>query len=449
MHTTVPETRTAMLEHKPALHPVFRAAFVALEQAGVRWCLLRTPSNLEAPTDDVDLLVARSDAGRIRDLLGPLGLVPLPGHDYTDEAFFLMYHPPTDRWIKVHTNTSLSFGRYQVHWAGLEQACLARRRRDGALVLPDPDDAFWLLLLHCLLDKRGTFANHHRERLAELVGSGSMDGPVAQKFETIYPAGWDGPRILESVRNGNWAGLRDLAPSLQKAWIRKHPIGSGIRAATYLLSRLTRRLRAMPRRRGLSAALLGPDGAGKSTLAAGICHTFGLPARSVYMGLRLGGAAGEVRADTRIGRLVLRPVDIAVRPLLLWRRYLTARYHQALGRLVIFDRYIFDALLPPRPPFVLAKRVQNWLLSRTCPTPDLVYLLDVPGSVMFLRKGEQSPVLLEERRQQFLALAERIPQLELEIVDAAHDPDTLRIDVTSRIWLKYHAHWRSDQSTTP
>src|SRR5947208_14851621 len=50
-------------------------------------------------------------------------------------------------------------------------------------------------------------------------------------------------------------------------------------------SRLMDKLWDLRRRRGLSIALLGPDGAGKSTLAMGIQHSFVFPVRLVYMGL--------------------------------------------------------------------------------------------------------------------------------------------------------------------
>ena len=64
------------------------------------------------------------------------------------------------------------------------------------------------------------------------------------------------------------------------------------------LGRGMRRLVASWPRRGPSVAVLGPDGAGKSTLTRGIADAFGLPARVVYMGLWQGedGAARPLPA---------------------------------------------------------------------------------------------------------------------------------------------------------
>jgi thymidylate kinase len=79
------------------------------------------------------------------------------------------------------------------------------------------------------------------------------------------------------------------------------------------------------------------------------------------------------------------------------------------------------------------------LLGRAIPTPDLVLILDAPGEIMFARKGEHSPDLLEEQRQRFLALLPRIPQA--EVVDVSRPEEEVRRDVINRIWRKYHALW--------
>ena len=122
------------------------------------------------------------------------------------------------------------------------------------------------------------------------------------------------------------------------------------------------------RRRGLAVALLGPDGAGKSTLAQAIAESFPLPVRVVYMGLWRDGV-GPLR-----------------RPLLAWRAYATGAWHRALGRTVVFDRYCYDAWLPPRGRFLALKRAYFAFLARTCPRPDLTFVLDLPTEIAEARK---------------------------------------------------------------
>ena len=61
-------------------------------------------------------------------------------------------------------------------------------QRHGALVRLAPDEAFWVTLLHGLLDK-GVIAPRHRESLHELAASARPDGPLGQVVARACPAG--------------------------------------------------------------------------------------------------------------------------------------------------------------------------------------------------------------------------------------------------------------------
>ena len=64
-------------------------------------------------------------------------------------------------------------------------------------------------------------------------------------------------------------------------------------------------------------------------------------------------------------------------------------------------------------------------------------MLDVPGSVMYARKGERSPELLENQRRRFLALSKRLPHA--TVLDAAGAEDVVRAEAVARIWRRYVA----------
>jgi thymidylate kinase len=116
-------------------------------------------------------------------------------------------------------------------------------------------------------------------------------------------------------------------------------------------------------------------------------------------------------------------------------RYLEGRYHQTRGRLVVFDRYCYDARVPPAQRLRWAGRLSRWLLAHACPAPDLVLVLDAPGEVAFRRKGEHTVGRLERERQGYLALRRQVPRL--QVVDAARDVAAVRSDVVDRIGLSY------------
>ncbi|MGI8873350.1 MAG: hypothetical protein ACR2KP_03290 [Egibacteraceae bacterium] len=172
---------------------------------------------------------------------------------------------------------------------------------------------------------------------------------------------------------------------------------------------------AWPLGRGISIALVGPDGAGKSTMAAALRDVIGAPAVSVYMGLY------------QRGRRFRSPMPGLKLALLLWQRWsrwLVGRTQQARGRVVIFDRYAVDALLPTDRPLPWNGRARRFLLAHACPKPDLLVLLEAPGAMLHARPGSGDPEAPERRRRQYLALRERLP--EIVVLDASRDIDALR-----------------------
>lgn len=212
-----------------------------------------------------------------------------------------------------------------------------------------------------------------------------------------------------------------------------HPaVGAPLPGRATPVGRVASLARGLPRlgggwpRRGLSVAVMDPDGAGRSTLAGAVAAGYGQPARVVYMGLWQG--EGE-RPGSALPAAVL---AAARRPFRSWRRAAVALYHQARGRLVVFDRHPYDALLPPRPPHVALKRVFFTLLARTVPAPSLVLVLDLPAEVIARRRPEEDPAALAAARADYLALAARLPQA--MVLDADRPPDALRAAALDRIW---------------
>ncbi|HET7051114.1 MAG TPA: hypothetical protein VFI54_22795, partial [Solirubrobacteraceae bacterium] len=88
-------TVSAPPEDRLGLRPLLREVFVALDRAGVRWCLLRGAEGPDMPAGDVDLLVARDDAARLTDAIAPLGFARLPAWGYGSHRFHLGYDAAT------------------------------------------------------------------------------------------------------------------------------------------------------------------------------------------------------------------------------------------------------------------------------------------------------------------------------------------------------------------
>lgn len=170
-------------------------------------------------------------------------------------------------------------------------------------------------------------------------------------------------------------------------------------------------------RPGFSLAIIGADGVGKSTMAAMLTSSFPGPPLTVHMGLYTDGQH----------RYVLPGVSFLARLLRRRRAWRRAEAHRRAGRLVIFDRYATDALLPPPAGATWWRRWRRRLLATVCPAPDLSVLLDAPGSVLAHRIGG-SVDRHEQRRQAYLQLRTRSAH-EIVVLDASRDPGEVVDDV--------------------
>jgi thymidylate kinase len=410
----------------PEADGLLQVVFTALDDASVRWCLLRGHTDDRPPDGsdgDVDLLVARTDMPRAEAVLKSCRLVPLAAYGRGSHRFFLGFDPGVGAFIELDIVTELAFGPHFILQTGAEAHCLAVRRREGTAWVLRREDEFWARLLHCVLDKRAV-DEQHAKRLSQLAGLASLDSPLVAAWpeQTDLLTG-----LLAAAQAGDWDIAVRQGAVLERLVHRRERVRATRRLVGAMVLRAVERPLQAWSRRGISVALLGPDGAGKSTLARGIQSSFYFPVRCVYMGLW-----ARREAVSSKPRVVL---EIVFRPLVIWRRYLESLRHRSLGRLVVFDRYIYDAMLPPTGSLVQLKRLYFWLLSRLCPPPHLVLVLDVPGRVMHLRKAEHDVERLEADREQFRRLLGRLANAEL--VDADRPADVVLADVLDRIWRRY------------
>ncbi len=192
-------------------------------------------------------------------------------------------------------------------------------------------------------------------------------------------------------------------------------------------------------------ALVGADGAGKTTLAEALVDQF--PGRVVYLYMGANAASSNIalpstrlvyalkvrlerkarrergdssnepislhgiehRRDTRgslwaAARLVNRIAEETMRQIVSW-------FHQARGSLVIYDRhFLFDSSSAGGPKRRLSERIHIWFLEHIYPKPHLVLFLDAPADVLYSRKQEVPKDYLENRRRAFLARGSSMPE---------------------------------------
>jgi thymidylate kinase len=220
---------------------------------------------------------------------------------------------------------------------------------------------------------------------------------------------------------------------------------------------------------GFTVALIGPDGAGKTTVARELEQLLAIPVKYIYMGVnpdssnyllpttravhavrRRHGARpdtsgprdsrgpdrapprGSLKRALRSGRSFLRLGNRLAEE---WHRALVALLHRRRGSIVVFDRHFFADYyaydVSARPRRSASRRLHGFVLSRVYPRPDLAIYLDAPAEILLERKGEGTVESLERRRREYLELGKILQ--EFAIVDASRPLDMVTRDVADVI----------------
>lgn len=430
--------------------------FQALEEKAIRYALLRGFEELSRKTTikEVDLLVERSQLDHFARVIGKLGFRSLPSWGYEPHHFFVAYDSLSNRWIKLDVVTELVYGA-PVRWLKVDFSglCLTRRQRKEPTYVLAPADEFVSLLLHCLLDK-GRFREQRRNKLTFLHRQ-ALDHPeiandIEKLLQAYFPSSLNRERIFRYIEENRWDKLISYRRRLTGKLFRIQPFANLTR---YFTTRLMRRLRplmiAFTRQyQGLWVAFLAPDGGGKTTLVHSLLKEQFLRASLIYMGTNPDSSTVGFpttfwlkkqlrRLEANGGKFLLKPLKAIAylnRLLEQWYRVISGLCYKIIGRTVVFDRFIYDSSLAA-PPRSTGQRIRRWLMNHTCPRADLTFLLDAPGEVLYRRKGEHSPAVLERQRQIFLQLETQIPNM--QIVDATQSAEEVRSKVLEGIWRFY------------
>ena len=222
-------------------------------------------------------------------------------------------------------------------------------------------------------------------------------------------------------------------------------------------------------KRGFTVALLGPDGAGKTTVARELEQLFAIPVKYIYMGVnpdssnyllpttravhalrRVRGGRpdtsgprdsrgsdrtpprGSLKRALRSGRSSLRLCNRLAEE---WHRVLVASLHRRRGSIVVFDRHFFADYyaydISAKPRRSASRRLHGFVLSRLYPRPDLAIYLDAPAEILLERKGEGTLESLERRRREYLELGQILR--EFAVVDASRPLDMVTREVADLI----------------
>ncbi len=387
---------------------VLLRVFETLERAGITFCVLHGyesyPQRVES---DVDCLISRK--------LRPRQLIALLhenrariGADVVrwQDNYAVLAGKNADGspcFLKLDLCADYELGgRKYFHGSEVLDSC----RRHTSFQVPAAEIEFGCYLIKKIAKKR--LDDEHIRKLENLYrqNPAGCDQQIARFWGDTSAA-----VITAAAASGDWKPVRRLLGPLSAELRRRALLRNPGHAIAAWFSSMYRRAKQLFRPdTGVEVVILGPDGAGKSTVARSVrrdldsafartaCYRF--PPSVLSRLLRRPEPPPEQNPHGGEPRSFAHSV---IRAVLYWFGYygpgyfVTTHLELARGFLVVHDRHLVDCLVDPRrysyggPPWLVR------LIWRIVPKPSLVILLDAPPEVMQARKQEVA--FLETARQ--------------------------------------------------
>jgi len=221
-----------------------------------------------------------------------------------------------------------------------------------------------------------------------------------------------------------------------------------------------------------SVAIIGQDGAGKTTIADMVLEKLPYKMKYIYMGRNVDSSnyflptsklihlykiykykkKHKIEDNSTAKKLSLHEIDqdrkkdtrgkIGAFLRLLnrlaeeWYRLVISKSYQRKGYLVIYDRHFIVDSIPDKLDTELSRkrlttRIHDWVLKNLYEKPSIIFFLHAPAEVLFARKGEATIEYIRAKNEAFLEFGKNIKGF--EVIDVTQPVEKVFDDVKQKI----------------
>jgi thymidylate kinase len=346
-----------------------------------------------------------------------------------------------------------------LRWRGLDfldcRALLERKVDRGLFAVPHPAHEAASSLLENLV-----YNGKIKEKYRSSIAAGFRAGPA--EALALLARTWGAARaksLVAAAAAEQWTEIEARSGALRRALVLRQAAWHPCQTATSLLTDAARFARRALRPPGLTVALCGADGSGKSTAAQAVIERL-RPTFSPQRGREFHWKPPLFSARRRAGRGPItdphaKPPRNTLASLLFfgvhWLEFflgwpLCVQPATFRGGLVLIDRFYYDFFVDQRRYRLRVPRGLVGLGYRFLAKPDLVLLLDAPVEVLQSRKQEVPPAETQRQRMAYLELVRGLACG--RIIDAAQPPEKVAAQI-ERVILDFLAQRTSRRAKCP